>query len=229
MASAALVVSTVIPQPKVRAEVRSQISRITYGIRFYFDTPRLRGLFALNLAVALAGAMVIVNTVIYVREDLGLGDSFVAWGLGAAGAGSMVTALLIPALLRRIRDRSAMLAGAGLLVAGLLAATAIGSFGVLVGCWFVLGVGMSLIQTPVGRLILRSSDSADRPALFAAQFSLSHLWWLLSYPAAGLLGGAIGLAGTSLLAAMVAAVATLLAIRAWPAHGGMAPEEDQRA
>jgi MFS family permease len=229
LASAALVLSSAVPQPKVRAEVRSQVSRITYGIRIYLATPRLRGLFALNLAVALAGAMVIVNTVILVREDLGLGDSFVAWGLAAAGMGSMVTALLVPALLRRIRDRTAMLAGAALLVAGLLAAVAIGSFAALVGCWFVLGAGMSLIQTPVGRLILRSSDSIDRPALFAAQFSLSHLWWLVSYPAAGVLGGTLGLSETSVVAAVVAAVATLLAVRAWPAGGGKPAGDDQRA
>jgi MFS family permease len=216
LASASLVVSTVIPQPAVRSELGSQVSRVTYGIRLYFATPRLRGLFALNLAVALAGAMVIVNTVIYVREDLGLGDSFVAWGLGAAGAGSMVTALLVPALLARVSDRTAMLAGAGLLVAGLFAAVGTGSFAWLIACWFVLGAGMSLVQTPVGRLILRSSESADRPALFAAQFSLSHFWWLVSYPAAGILGGAVGLAETSLLAAILTAVALLAAVRMWP-------------
>ena len=35
--------------------------RTTRGLRIYLATPRLRGLLALNLAVAAAGAMVIVN------------------------------------------------------------------------------------------------------------------------------------------------------------------------
>jgi hypothetical protein len=37
------------------------------GVRIYLATPRLRGLLALNLSFAAAGATVIVNTVVIVR------------------------------------------------------------------------------------------------------------------------------------------------------------------
>ncbi len=216
LASAAILFSTVIPQPEVRSSADSQIRKVTHGIRLYLATPRLRGLMALNLAAAAASAMVIVNTVIYAREVFGLPDSAVAWGLGAAGAGSMVSALLIPAILKRIPDRTTMLLGGALLAVGLLLASAAGSFAAIVACWLLLGIGLGLVQTPAGRLIQRSAGSPDRPALFAAQFSLSHLCWLVTYPLAGILGEAIGLDHTALLLAFLALAATAAASYVWP-------------
>ena len=62
------------------------------------------GLLALNLAVAAAGAMVIVNTVVLVKAGFGLGDREVALALAAFGAGSMLAALTLPGS-RRMPDR----------------------------------------------------------------------------------------------------------------------------
>lgn len=216
LASAALVFSTVIPQPTMRTESGSRTRGVSFGIRLYLSTPRLRGLFALNLAAAAASAMVIVNTVIYVRDSFGLPDSAVAWGLGAAGAGSMIAALALPFVLRRVRDRTMMLLGGATLALGLVLASAASAFGLLLGCWFFLGIGLGLVQTPAGRLIQRSGSSEDRPALFAAQFSLSHLCWLITYPVAGIAGGTIGLGHTALLLAAIAAGALVAAACAWP-------------
>ena len=136
--------------------------------------------------------------------------------LGAAGAGSMVAALVLPRVLDRVTDRTTMLFGGGLLTAGLLAASVVNSFAMLVVCWLVLGVGLGLIQTPAGRLIQRSASSVDRPALFAAQFSLSHFCWLLTYPVAGVLGEQLGLDHTALLLAFVALAASCVAAYLWP-------------
>jgi hypothetical protein len=41
-------------------------------MRIYLATPRLHWLLSLNLAAAAAGAMVLVNTVVLVRSDMGL-------------------------------------------------------------------------------------------------------------------------------------------------------------
>ena len=194
------------------------LARITSGVRRYLATPRLRGLLALNVAVASASAMTIVNTVVLVRDDFGGGDSAVAVALGAAGAGSMVTALALPRILDRLPDRPVMLAGGALLPVGLVATALVPSYGVLLGTWFAIGVGLSLVQTPAGRLIQRSADEQERPALFAAQFSLSHACWLATYPIAGVLGAAVGIETVAWLLAGVAAVATLAATRLWPAR-----------
>jgi MFS family permease len=223
IASAALVVSVALPSPKPPSTAESAWGRTTRGARLYLATPRLRGLLALNLAVAAAGAMVIVNSVVLVKAGLGLGAGELAWTLAAYGFGSMVAALALPRVLERLGDRPVMLAGAAILVAGLLAGPlAMRDWGVVLPLWMLLGLGNGLVLTPSGRLLRRSSEAGDRPALFAAQFALSHACWLIAYPLAGWLGAAAGLAPTFLTLAAMATAGTWLAIRLWPAadeHG----------
>ncbi len=216
LASALLVVSVVLPSPKP-VERRSIYDRTTRGLRIYLATPRLRGLLALNLAVAAAGAMVIVNTVVLVQAGYGLGQRETALALAAFGGGSMIAALLLPRLLDSVPDRRAMLAGAVLLVLGLFVGPAIASYALLLALWFALGLGYSLTQTPAGRLLRRSSHPEDRPALFAAQFALSHACWLVTYPAAGWLGATVGLPFTFAALGIAAGLAVVLAMRLWPA------------
>jgi MFS family permease len=106
---------------------RGIYDRTTRGVRIYLATPRLRGLLAINLAVASAGALVIVNTVVYVQAGFGLDQQAMAIALAAFGAGSMAAALALPSLLEMLSDRTAMLGGAALLAAGTLAAAALPS------------------------------------------------------------------------------------------------------
>lgn len=213
--SAALVVSVVLPSPKP-SQPRGIYDRTTRGIRIYLATPRLRGLLAINLAVASAGALVIVNTVVYVQVVFGLDQQAMALALAAFGGGSMVAALALPKLLESVPDRTAMLAGASLLVVGVLAAAALPGYGWLLPLWFVLGLGYSTAQTPSGRLLRRSANPEDRPALFAAQFALSHACWLIAYPLAGWAGAALGLPITAVILAAVAAVAIITGLAVWP-------------
>lgn len=228
LASALIVALTVIPQPGRVADPDGVLRRITSGIRRYVATPRLRGLMWLNLVVASAGALVIVNTVVYVKDSFGLPDSAVAWGLAAAGSGSILAAVALPALLRRVPDRPVMLGGAALLVAGLVAAVTISGFPALLGIWVLLGIGLSAVQTPAGRLIRRSAGSEERPALFAAQFSLSHLCWLITYPLAGVAGQVLGLGAASGLLAIVALAGLLSAAASWHGESGGRNDAGQR-
>jgi MFS family permease len=215
LCSAALVLSTALPARRAAAPGESR--QITAGTRRYLATRRLRGLLALNVAVAAASAMVIVNTVIYVRDEFGRDAGDVAWALDASGAGAMLAALLLPRLLDRVSDRAVMLNGGGVLAAGLALAAVVDGFSALLGVWFALGVGLSTVQTPIGRIVTRSGTSDERPALFAAQFSLSHACWLATYPIAGLLGSVIGLTATATVLAGLAAAAVLVAGLVWRA------------
>ncbi|WP_292741712.1 MFS transporter, partial [Methylophaga sp. UBA2687] len=124
---------------------------------------------ALNFVVSLAGAMVIVNTVVLVKGQFGLTDQHTAMAFAAFGGGSMLAALTLPALLKRWQDRRVMLTGAGILISGMLLAIAVDSLEWLIPVWALLGIGSSTVQTPVGRLLIKSSIGVDRPALFAAQ------------------------------------------------------------
>ncbi|EYR77581.1 MFS transporter [Shinella sp. 838] len=216
LASAALVVSVLLPSPKA-TERRGIYDRTTRGLRIYLATPRLRGLLALSLAVSAAGAMVIVNTVVIVQAEFGFTQRATALALAAFGGGSMVAALLLPRILEDITDRKAMLSGAIVLIVGLCVGIMVQSYIMLLPLWFTLGLGYSLTQTPSGRLLRRSSQPEDRPSLFAAQFALSHACWLITYPAAGWLGARIGLPATFGVLALLAAGAVFVATRVWPA------------
>ncbi|MDP2818647.1 MAG: MFS transporter [Polaromonas sp.] len=216
LASAALVVSAVLPRAKIPPK-RSIYERTTRGLRIYLATPRLRGLLALNLAIASGSAMVIVNTVVLVQAGFGLTQTATAIALACFGAGSMLIALVLPKVLDRVPERRAMLVGASVIAIGLLVGAALASrYAVLLPLWFVLGLGYSLAQTPSGRLLRRSSGDADRPALFAAQFALSHACWLITYPLAGWLGAKFGLTTSFVTLGVVASAAVLLSMRLWP-------------
>ena len=137
--------------------------------------------------------------------------------VAAFGGGSMVAALALPRLLDRFADRPVMLGGAGLLVATMLAGSLAGGYGTLLALWFVVGIGYAATQTPTGRLIRRSSHPEDHPALFAAQFALSHATWLLTYPLAGWLGATAGMQVTFIAMAAIAAFGVFAGTRLWPA------------
>ncbi|SVC39385.1 uncharacterized protein METZ01_LOCUS292239, partial [marine metagenome] len=192
LVSAVLIFGTVLPATQRVDRLGGVWGEISFGVRSYMRTPRLRALLILYLGVAGASAMVIVNTVVYVREYLGGSEADTALAFAAAGGGSMIAALLLPKILDRIPDRPVMLAGGMLMGFGLLAIYLRPVFAWILPIWCLIGMGWSLVQTPAGRVVNRSSSAADRPAYFSAQFALSHGCWLLAYPIAGQLGARIG-------------------------------------
>jgi len=221
--SALLVVSVALPISKSGPPKGSIYANTTRGASSHRKTPRPRGLLAVTLAAAAASAMVIVNTPVLILEGLGMGQSQVAITLASFGGGSMLTALFLPRLLDRFSDRSIMLAAAGALTATLLtisdiwipSGAGVSWFGLLAG-WFMLGVAYSAAVTPGGRLLRRSSAASDRPALFAAQFALSHVCWLIAYPLAGQVGATFGIGSALVAATALAAMGTALAFVIWP-------------
>jgi MFS family permease len=225
--SAALVLTTSIPDATPNSR-ESTWERTFSGIRIFARTPRLRGVLALDLAVACGGSIVIVTTVTYVRDVLGRGQSDVAWLLAASGTGTMLTALALPLFLERVRERTVMLTGGAGLVLGTVAAvelsSATGSYRWPVAAiiWALIGAGMSLVLTPIGRVLRRSSGQVDRPAVFAAQFSLSHLCWLLAYLIAGWGATLAGFTTTWTVLGVLSGFGLLAATALWPRED---PEE----
>jgi MFS family permease len=223
LGSATLVGVSRLPVRKAPATRRGFLDRATRGGRIYLATPRLRGLLALNMAAAAAGAFVIVNTVVIVRAGYAAPDTGVAQALAAFGGGSMLTALVLPGLLKRASDRAVMVAAGGLL-AGLTLAHGLwmllgglAPWAGFLAAWAASGALYSAVLTPSGRLLRRSSHAEDRPALFTAQFALSHACWLVTYPVAGWAGAALGMPATMLLLGLLAAAGVAAAARVWPA------------
>ena len=233
-ASAALVLSTRLPHMRVAERPARLRDRILAGARVMSAKRELRALLALNLAVGAATALVVVNTVIYVRDLLGASQSGLAIALACYGGGSMLVALTVPRLLHKVSDRSVMLTGAVIAAIGLAATTVflmvhpappVGwiALGVL---WVVLGAATSMINTPSARLLRRNSTLDDRTAVFTAQFSLSHACFLLTYPIAGWVGATLGQPVAALVLTVVATLAAAAARMLWRPDGDAAEQAE---
>lgn len=221
LASALMVLVTRLPAIPAVAGQGSLLHRTTLGTRIFLREPSLRGLLALNLVVAAATALVLVNTVVYARDLFAGTNTDVALALAVYGAGSMLVAFAAPRVLESISDRTFMLIGAAILPAGVLAAAVVAGAGspwwVFLALWAVLGVGTSMISTPSSRLLRRVATDATRGSLFTAQFSLSHACFMLTYPIAGWIGAAAGQPAAALCLAVLAAGGTVAALVWWPA------------
>ena len=191
--SGLLVVGTTLPKLAPAGPAVPLVQRITLGARVMVGSPVLRGLLALNLVVASATGLVVVNTVVYVRDLLGGTNTGVALALGFYGGGSMLVALCVPRILASISTRRLMLTGSAVVALGLAAASSMLliaptppiSWVMLTTIWIALGAGTSMINTPSARLLRDGSTPENRGTVFTAQFSLSHAGFLLTYPLAG--------------------------------------------
>ncbi len=225
VASALLVVSVALPAAPP-TERRGIYESTTRGLRIYLATPRLRGLLAISAAVAAAGSMVFVNTVVLVQAQWGLPQNALALALAAFGAGSMLAALALPPLLDRWSDRTVMLCGAALLGGTMLLGSQVSGYASLLPLWFLTGVAYAIAQTPSGRLLRRSSHPEDRTALFAAQFALSHACWLVFYPLSGWAGVHWGTPTTFFILGVSAALFGAVAAWLWSKEDPVALEHD---
>ncbi len=223
LASATLVIASRFPHIEVPPPARF-FDRLTRGVRAFWASKELRGLMGLNLVVATTTAMVIINTVVLVQGDLGRPQPDVALLLGVYGAGSMLVALTMPRLLETLSDRRVMLTGGIALPILLLAAAGIIAWMTgtpqwitLLIVWLLLGAATSTILTPSARLLRRGSSEQTRPAVFAAQFSLSHACFLITYPLAGALGAVIGLPAVALVLVAIGVLGTVFTALTWRA------------
>lgn len=128
----------------------------------------------------------------------------------------MIAALLMPRALQKVSERPLMLFGGGVMAAAVLLGTFLPDIAGLMMLWFLIGFGSSLVQTPVGRLLIRSCQESDRPAVFAAQFSLSHACWLVAYPLAGWVGANLDLAAAFGVMGAIALFSAAVSWILWP-------------
>ncbi|MET8747744.1 MFS transporter [Streptomyces sp. NPDC004728] len=224
LVSALLILPTHIPDARPSTHTKAW-DKAAAGIRTFLRTPRLRGIMALNLVVAAAGSIVVVNTVNYIRDELGGSQSDVAWMLAASGSGTLLAALVLPRVLDRVAARTIMMTGAAVLVSGTTAAVTLIATGLATWTgtaivWTVIGIGMALIITPTGNVLRASVGRNAIPEAFAAQFSLSHLAWLITYPIAGWLGTSAGFTLAWSVLAVLAGAGATGALILWPRHDG---------
>ena len=223
VASAALILSVALPRPAVTDTGRGRGS-VTRGIKLMLFTPTLRATLMLQLSVAAIGPVVLVLTIPLARELLGASESQAAGVLAPFGLGSIAAALIMPTLLPRLGLRRFMLSGCTLLIAPiallwpLLAASLpdAQTMVAIAALWFVAGFGYSATLTPIGRVVRENTRDQDLPEVFAGQFSLSHGWWIITYPLAGWGASTLGYGPTALGLVAIALGGLVAARTMWP-------------
>lgn len=236
--SATLVSATVMPAVALPPGAVGFLQRLGGGMAVFLRTPPLRFLLVINVVVAAGTAMVLVNSVVLVKDRAEASDAALAGVLAIFGVGSALAAVVVPRLIVRTPVEAVMFGGAALVLLGLAGAfvgcllTPVSGWvwAVILPSWAVLGAGTSLITTPSGRLLADASEPTNRSLVFAAQFALSHACFLVTYPLAGWVGAAdlAAAAGTLLLIAALAVIALVLWFRPLliPGWGIVADEQE---
>ncbi len=226
LASALLVLASRVPRgtpPDRPFPWRDFVPQTTLGTRILLREPALRKALVLHFAEAAAGAVAIVTTVVYVRDVLARGNGSFALAMGAIGLGSSIAALWLARRGERARAEGAGLddhlgyhrwAERMLLLGGALSALALlpGVFqpglAMLLILWALLGAGGAMIAIPSVGLLAEHTVPEERGRAYAAHFALTHLFWLVTYPAAGWLARGAGIPWTFTAAGLVCAVLT---------------------
>jgi MFS transporter, NRE family, putaive nickel resistance protein len=197
----------------------------TLGTRILLREPALRRALVLHFAEATAGACAIVATVAYVHDVLGLGNTAFALTMTALGIGSSVAAVIASRRSERSGTPSssdaahtryhrwgahAMLGGGCLLALALLPGIFRPGIAFLAALWALNGAGQALIAVSSVGILAAHTEASERGRAYAAHFALTHLFWLVTYPAVGYMARYIGAPRTFTVAGI--AVLVLLAV-----------------
>ena len=166
---------------------RQTLTDVLQGIRLLFGNRLLRFALSIEFVSALAGAMILVNTIGQVKKGLHLNDSHYGWAMAAFGIGAAFSAFLA-GIYDKSKSRSvSLIAGALLLGLSICIANFV-PITVLIMLWVIAGLGQSLAEMPSETLIGENVASSEQGKVFGSHFAFSHLWWAISYPIAGYLG-----------------------------------------
>jgi MFS transporter, NRE family, putaive nickel resistance protein len=165
---------------------------------------------------------------VYVRDELHRGGGSFAWAMVAVGVGSSLAALLLARIAGRTRARSSnpaeshlavhrwgrrsLILGGAALSLSLLPGVLVPGLGLLLLLWGLNGAGQALVSIPSMTLLAEHTAAEERGRAYAAHFALTHLFWLLTYPAVGYLARGIGTPRTFGLAGAFCGVLTLAAL-----------------
>lgn len=177
------------------------------GIRALLHRRELFRTLFIALQVSIGSGFVLVATVDYVKNTLLLPDSYYAWAMAAYGVGSVGGALAYgqstnPKLRRLLYATLPW----GILAGLLLAALTHELTWLLLG-WLLAGSGQSVLVLRGNELLAANSTADERPHIYAAHFSLSHVGWGVTYPLAGWTTTNLGFHNAALIFALLLALA----------------------
>ena len=135
----------------------------------------------------MAGAFILVNTIILVKGGLELTDKDYGLIMAAFGIGATVAAFVSGAIDKSKSRQVSLLLGALVLGLSISAANYL-NFSLLFVFWIFAGLGQSLAEIPSETLIGENISDSEQGKVYGSHFAFSHLWWAISYPIAGYLG-----------------------------------------
>lgn len=162
-------------------------SEVLKGIRLLFGNRILRFALSIEFVSAVAGAMILVNTINQVKTNLQLTDKHYGLVMAAFGVGAAIAAFLAGSL-DKSKTRSASLIIGSLLLGIAISFANSAPFYWLLVFWVFAGLGQSLAEMPSETLIGENIEAADQGKVYGSHFAFSHLWWAITYPIAGVLG-----------------------------------------
>ncbi|WP_216328962.1 MFS transporter [Deinococcus aestuarii] len=180
----------VLTLPSLRAR-RGEVGRSTLAdvrdgtARLWRDAP-VRFALLMELVAAVAGALILVVTVVRVQGGLNLGEAQYGWVMALYGLGATVASLAVGAVGRRVPRTTFILAGALLTSLAILPGDGVGLAPLMI-LWLVAGVGQNWVNLPTETLLAERTEEAAQGRVYGAHFAWSHLWWAFSYPVASLL------------------------------------------
>lgn len=157
------------------------------GIRLLFGNRILRFALSIEFVSAIAGAMILVNTIGHIKNNLLLGDNYYGWVMAIFGIGAAVSAFILGSLDKSKTRSLSLISGAIVLGVSISFADYV-PYAVLMCLWLFAGLGQSLAEMPSETLIAENIASENQGKVYGSHFAFSHLWWAISYPIAGFLG-----------------------------------------
>lgn len=162
-------------------------SDVLKGIRLLFSNKILRFALSIEFVSAIAGAMILVNTIGHIKNNLLLNDNYYGWVMAIFGIGAAVSAFILGSLDKSKTRTLSLISGAIVLGVSISFANYV-PYAVLMGLWLMAGLGQSLAEMPSETLIAENIASENQGKVYGSHFAFSHLWWAIAYPVAGFLG-----------------------------------------
>ncbi|MDB5277351.1 MAG: transporter [Ferruginibacter sp.] len=157
------------------------------GIRLLFGNKTLRFALSIEFVSAIAGAMILVNTIGHTKNGLHLDDKYYGWVMATFGIGAAIAAFVAGSLDKSTTRSISLISGALILGFTVCFANYV-PYSMLLVLWLFAGLGQSLAEMPSETLIAENIASADQGKVYGSHFAFSHLWWAITYPIAGFLG-----------------------------------------
>jgi NRE family putative nickel resistance protein-like MFS transporter len=176
-----------VKESNVKVKALSTWQDVVKGAKLLFGNKLIRFALSIEFISAIAGALILVNTIGHVKTGLQLTDKHYGWVMAAFGVGASIAAFLSGSFDKTKSRQLSLISGALMIGLAITAANYVG-FSVMIVLWIIAGLGQSLAEIPSETLIGENIPDTEKGKVFGSHFAFSHLWWAIAYPIAGFLG-----------------------------------------